>query len=214
MRHATKLVLFLTAPLLFTQCGINRQVQQAKGLSKSKYAIHSADSITIAGYDVREFKDMRGLDDVNPLNYPRIAAGLIKKDVPFRANLNVEITNPTNEIAAINQFDYRLLLAGNELASGTVDRRVEVPANGGKVIVPIPVNANAYGLISSSSTRNAFVDLVRNLAGSDQVAPARVTLKIRPTLMLGNKQVKYPGYIDIDKEITRDMLSPNNKPAP
>ncbi len=213
MRHVITSVLFVTTSLLFSQCGINRQVQQAKGLSKSKYAIRSADNMTIAGYDIREFKDMRGLEDVNPLNYPRIAAGLVSHDVPFRTNLNVEITNPTNDVAAINQFDYKLLLAGNELASGTVDQRVEVPA-GGKTIVPIPVNANAYSLISSSSTRNAFVDLVRSLAGSDQVSPSRVTLKIRPTLMLGNKEVKYPGYIDIDKEITRYMLSPNNKPAP
>lgn len=213
MRHIITAILLVTAPLLFTQCGINRQVQQAKGLSKSKYAIRSADNMTIAGYDIREFKDMRGLEDVNPLNYPRIAAGLVSHDVPFQTNLNVEITNPTNEVAAINQFDYKLLLAGNELASGTVNQRVEVPA-GGKTIVPIPVNANAYGLLSSSSTRNAFVNLVRSLAGSDQVSPSRVTLKIRPTLMLGNKEVKYPGYTDIDKEITRDMLSPNNKPAP
>lgn len=213
MRHVIKLILLVTAPLLFSQCGINKQVQQAKGLSKSKYDLQSADSITIAGYDIREFKDMRGLDDVNPLNHPRIAAGLLKRDVPFRANLNVEITNPTSDIAAINQFDYRLLLAGNELASGTVDQRVEVPP-GGKTVVAIPVNANAYALISSSSTRNAFVDLVRSLAGSDQVTPSRVTLKIKPTLMIGNKEVKYPGYIDIDKEITRDMLSPKNKQTP
>lgn len=201
-------------PVLFSQCGINRQVQQAKMLGKSQYAVRSADSITIAGYDVEEFKDIRQLEDINPLKYPRIAAGLLSRNIPFRANINLEIVNPTNDVAAINQFDYRLLLAGNELATGTVQQRVEVPPGGGKVVVPIPVNANAYELVTNASTRNAFVDLVRNLAGSSQVPPSRVTLKIKPTLMLGNKQVKYPGYIDIDKEVTRDMLLTARKPNP
>ncbi|GAB4025038.1 hypothetical protein [Spirosoma koreense] len=213
MRQLVRLVLLAT-PVLFSQCGINRQVQQAKGLSKSQYAIHSADSVTIAGYDIQEFKDIRQLEDISPLNYPRIAAGLLGKDIPFHANVNLEIVNPTQDTAAINQFDYRLLLAGNELATGTVDRRVAVPPGGGKVLVAIPVNANAYGLVASSATRTAFVDLIRSLAGSSQVTPSRITLKIRPTLTLGNKQVKYPGYIDIYKEVTRDMLLSNRKPTP
>jgi hypothetical protein len=205
MRHPIKLAL-LIIPVLLTQCGINRQVQQAKGLSKSRYAVQSADSVTIAGYDIQEFKDIKQLDDVNPLKYPRVAAALLRKDVPFKANINLEIVNPTNDTAAINQFEYRLLLAGNELATGTVERRVAVPPGGGKVLVAIPVNANAYSLIANLGTRKAFADLIGNLAGSKQTDPSRVTLKIKPTLMLGNKSVQYPGYIDIDKEITRDML--------
>lgn len=213
MRSSIKLAL-LAVPVLFSQCGVNRQVQQAKTLSKSQYAVQSADSISIAGYDIQEFKDIRKLDDVNPLKYPRVAAGLLRKDVPFKASINLEITNPTNDIAAINQFDYRLLLAGNELATGVVQQRIEVPANGGKVIVPIPVNANAYGIITNSSTRNAFIDLVRNLAGSSQTSPSRITLKIRPTIMLGNKAVKYPGYIDIDKEVNRDLILSGKKTNP
>lgn len=213
MRSSIKLAL-LVVPVLFSQCGVNRQVQQAKTLSKSQYAVQSADSISIAGYDVQEFKDIRKLDDVNPLKYPRVAAGLLRKDVPFKASINLEITNPTNDIAAINQFDYRLLLAGNELATGVVQQRIEVPANGGKVIIPIPVNANAYGIITNSSTRNAFIDLVRNLAGSSQTSPSRITLKIRPTIMLGNKAVKYPGYIDIDKEVNRDLILSGKKTNP
>lgn len=84
-------------------------------------------------------------------------AGLLKREVSFNALINLEITNPTNEVAAINQFEYRLLLAGSELATGLINQRVEVPANEGKLIAPILINTNAYGLISSSATRIAFV---------------------------------------------------------
>ncbi|MBO0949938.1 hypothetical protein [Fibrella forsythiae] len=213
MRSSIKLAL-LVAPLLFSQCGVNRQVQQAKMLGKSNYAVRSADNITVAGYDIQEFKDIRQLDEVNPLKYPRIAAGLLSKNIPFRANINLEVVNPTNDLAAINQFDYRLLLDGNELATGAVQQRIEIAPGGGKVLVPIPVNTNAYDLVTNSATRNAFVALVRNLAGSTQAISSRITLKIRPTLVIGNKQIKYPGYIDIDKEVTRDLLLTTQKPNP
>lgn len=213
MRSPIKVAL-LIIPVLFSQCGINRQVQQAKGLSKSRYAVRSADSITIAGYDIQVFKDIRQLEDVNPLNYPAVATGLLRKDIPFKGNINLEIVNPTSDTAAINQFDYRLLLAGNEFATGTVQRRVAVPPGGGKALVAIPVNANAYGLIANLGTRKAFIDLIGNLAGSKQTEPSRITLKIRPTLMLGNKSVQYPGFIDIEKEVTRDLLLAPRTPNP
>ncbi|UHG93816.1 hypothetical protein [Spirosoma oryzicola] len=205
MRLFIKLAL-LAVPLLYTQCGINRQVQQAKGLGKSRYAVHSADNVTLAGYEVSEFKEINRLEDLNPVNYPRLAAGLLSKDIPFKADINLEIVNPTRDTAAINQFEYRLLLSGNELATGTVDQRVVVPPGGGKTLVPIPVNTNVYGLMASRSSRKSFVDLIRNLAGSQRSSPSRITLKIKPTFLVGNKQIKYPGYIDIDKDISKDML--------
>ena len=210
MRPILKLALLAT-PLLLTQCGINKQVQQAKVLSKCKYAIGSADSATIARYDIQEFKEIKQLDEINPLKYPRIATGLVARDVPFRANINLEIVNPTNDLAAINKFEYRLLLSGNELATGVVERRIEVPPGGGKVTVPIPVNANAYNLVANSSTRNAFIDMVRSLAGSSQASKSQITLKIKPTLMLGDKQITYPGYIDIDKDVSRELLLNSQK---
>jgi hypothetical protein len=33
-----------------------------------------------------------------------------------------------------------------------------------------------------------------------------VTLKIRPSFMVGKKSIKYPGYINIEKELSSKML--------
>lgn len=211
--RSTNILAILAIILFLSRCGINRQVQQAKNLSKSRFALQSADSTTIADYPVEVFKDIRQLEDVNPLRYPRIAAGLLERNIPFKTNLNLEITNPTNDTAAINAFEYRLLLGGSELANGHVDQRIVVPPGGGKALAFIPVNANAYGLLTNSSTRNAFINLARSLAGSSQVSPSRVTLKIKPTFVIGNKAVTYPGFISIDKEVNRDLLLKAGEPA-
>ncbi|RYF68430.1 MAG: hypothetical protein EOO39_19425, partial [Cytophagaceae bacterium] len=64
-----KIVLFvlLALPAIFYQCGVSRQIGEAKALGDCKYNIVSADSMLVAGYDVREFRNIRRLEDFNPI---------------------------------------------------------------------------------------------------------------------------------------------------
>lgn len=197
------LILIATLPIVFNSCGVGRQVGEARALGDCKYAIQSADSISLAGYDVRQFRRM---EDLNPARYPRLATGLLTKSIPLNAKINLGITNPTNKKASINQLEYRILLAGQELFTGFLNQRIEVAAGGGRTTVPIRINANAYQLFSDPQTRDAFSQFVGNLAGADNASPSRVTIKIRPTLDLGNKAVNYPGYITIEQEVTNKIL--------
>ena len=203
-----KIVLFvlLALPAIFYQCGVSRQVGEAKALGDCKYNIISADSMLVAGYDVREFRNMRRLEDFNPIKYPRLAAGLLTRNIPFGAKINLEITNPTAKLAALNQLEYRVLLAGKELAQGFINQRVEVPSAGGKTIVPVRLKTNAYELLTDPATRDAFANVLRNLSGDQSSSPTKVTIKIKPTIDMFNKAVNYPGYITIEQELTGKML--------
>lgn len=193
-------------PFLMSRCGVSRQLTEAKALGDCRYAIKSADSVEIAGYDVRQFRNMRSISDFNPIKFPRIAAGLLTRNVPLDARINLAITNPTNKNAAINQLEYRVLLAGQELFQGFLNQRIEVAPGGGQTVIPIRLNANAYQLLTDDKTREAFTQFVGNLAGSDDSKASRVTIKIKPTLDLGNKAINYPGYITIEQDVTNKIL--------
>jgi hypothetical protein len=193
-------------PLLLTRCGVSRQITEAKALGDCRYSIKSADSISLAGYDIRQFRDMRSINDFNPVKFPRIAAGLLTQNVPLDARVNLGVTNPTNRKAAINQLEYRILLAGQELFNGFINQRIEVAPGGGQTVVPIRINANAFQLLSDAKTRDAFTQFISNLAGTENTKASRVTIKIKPTLDLGNKAVNYPGYITIEQDVTNKIL--------
>ncbi|QKZ12407.1 hypothetical protein [Spirosoma sp. KUDC1026] len=197
------LVLVLALPLLFSQCSINKQISQAKALGDCRYSIASADSVFLAGVDIREF---RKLEDINPARYPRLAAGLLTRNVPLDARINLDITNPTNKLAGINQLEYRILLAGQELFNGFLNQRIEVQPGGGKTRVPVRLNTNAFQLLTDAKTRDAFTQLVQNLSGSANTSPSKLTIKIKPTLDLAGGQVNYPGYITIDQDVTNKIL--------
>ena len=204
------LFLLLALPALFYQCGVSRQIGEAKALGDCRYNVLSADSIYVGGYDVREFKDIKRLEDINPLKYPRLAAGLLARTIPFSTRVNLEITNPTTKLAALNQLQYIVLLSGKEFANGFINQRVEVQPAGGRTIVPVRLQTNAYDLLTDPATREAFTNLFRNLSGDQSTAPSKVTIKIKPTLDLFNKAVNYPGYITVEQELTGKMLLNGN----
>ena len=198
-------LLLAVLPLLFSQCSVNQQLSQAKALADCKYTIASADSVLLAGTDVRQFQ-FRKLEDLT--RYPKLAAGLLLRNVPLSARINLDIRNPTAKLAGINQLEYKILLAGQDLFNGFLDQRIEVPP-GGQTQIPIRLTTNAYQLITDASTRDAFVQLVQNLGGAANTQPSKLTIKIKPTLALGNKAVNYPGYITIEQEITNKILTGN-----
>lgn len=201
------LVLLLAVlPFLFSRCSVNQQISQAKALGDCRYTIASADSVFLAGTDIREF---RKIEDLNPARFPRLATGLLTRNVPLDARVNLDITNPTNKMAGINQLEYRVLLAGQELFNGFLNQRIEVPAGGGRTRVPIKLSTNAYQLLTDAKTRDAFTQLVQNLSGASGSKPSKLTIKIKPTLALGNKAINYPGYITIDQDVTNKILLGN-----
>jgi len=193
----------LVLPLLLSRCGVNKQISQAKTLGDCRYAIASADSVYLAGVDVRQF---RKLEDINPARYPRLAAGLLTRNVPLEGLINLDITNPTNKLAGINQLEYRILLAGQELFTGFLNQRIEVQPGGGKTSVPVRLSANAYQLFTDPKTRDSFMQLVQNFSGAADAQPSKLTIRIKPTLDLGGKQINYPGYITINQDVTNKIL--------
>lgn len=182
-------------------CGINKQAQQIKALEACTYKIKNVNSITLAGTDLSKLINQQ---DFNIASLPGVALGLLRKDIPLRANLNLEITNPSANLAAINQFEYKILVNNTDLAEGIVNQAVSIP-QGHTVTVPVQMGSNIYGLISSGNVLNDIIRAAQKGSKSDEKL-GLLTIKIKPTIMFGNTPVKYPGYITINKDISSKIL--------
>ncbi len=201
MKNIVSLILIAA---IFTACrGLNGQVDQIKALEKCKYEVSSVDSIYAANINVKE---LRGIEITDLLKAPRLALALMRKNVPLKARVNLVINNPSNQLAAINQFEYKVLIKGSELAGGFVNQKIAVSPNGGTTTIPIQINSNIYHILSDDKAMDAITDFLIGSDDSDKERKGMVTIKIKPTLDFGNKQIKYPGYITIDKEISSKNL--------
>ena len=188
--------------LAFISCGINKQAKQLQTLEDCIYEIRSADSVYVAGRDVSK---MINNNSISISSMPELAWAYLQKDIPLKARINLKITNPTKEMAAINRFEYLVLVKGQQLASGLVNRKVSV-APGDSVTVPVSVNANIYQILSNGNTMKEIVEFMKG--GNDAATEKKgiVTLKIKPSIAIGDNLVNYPGYITIEKEISSKIL--------
>lgn len=196
-----RIVLYSLLAIIISSCGINKQAQQIKALEECDYKLVSASNITVAGTAIKKIVDQQ---TINLANLPSLALGFLRKDIPLRATLNVEVTNPSAKMAAINNFDYIILINKQEIANGVVDQAIEINA-GQKTQIPVQLNVNIYQFLSNGKTLDdisKFLSATSN--GTTQVG--LVTIKIRPSIKVGNDLVKYPGYITIDKEVSNKIL--------
>ncbi len=204
MRKISLVLLGIILVGIFQRCAVTKQISEVKTLSNCKYALASAENITLAGIDISQ---MRGLQDFDLAQSPKLAVALFRKEVPLNLRLNLDVTNPTKNLAGINQFEYKVFLAENEIFTGMYDQRIEVQPKGGTTRVPMQLSTNAYRFISDVKAREALMNMVENLSGKQNATPSKLIIKLKPTLGIGNAQIDYPGYITIEKNVNPQMFS-------
>lgn len=196
-----KIFLLCLTVIMIQSCGVNQQTKQINALGKCTYKIKSADNIFIAGADAKKLLNDQ---NINLSSLPGLALGLLRKDIPLKARLNLEITNPTSNLAAINEFEYKILINKEELANGFINQEVNVPP-GQSTTVPVDLTANLYPFVSNGKMMNDITDFLK--AGKNgEEKKGMLTLKIRPSIKVAGVLVKYPGFITIDKEISSKIL--------
>ena len=184
-----------------SSCSINKQAQQIKALEQCDYKLNDINQITIAGTDLKRLVTDQS---INLVNLPALALGFLRQDIPLRANLQLEITNPSTSLAAISNFDYIILINKQELVNGTVDQRISIEP-GKTTIVPVMLNTNIYQFLSNQKILDEVTKFLTSPKNGTETK-GMVTIKIKPSIMVGGGLVKYPGYTTIDKEVSSKIL--------
>lgn len=180
---------------ILTSCGVSRQKAQIENLGKCKYDIQSVDSIRVAGTSIQKIVKSDGID-LSAL--PSVALGMLRKNIPLDAVVRLKIQNPTLKKAAINQFQYIILFEKKQLAEGIVNHSISLDP-GQSTIASVRLNTNIYDLINNG-------DLAGFIGSNSNTKKGLFTIKIKPSINIAGKSIFYPGYITIDKEVSRNIL--------
>jgi hypothetical protein len=197
-----RIIVFAAIVALLAGCGIDRQAKELRALEKCRYEFVSADSVFLAGTDVNKLIK-NGKVDISRM--PGVALGFLSRDIPLSGVLNLRITNPTKNLAGIRQFAYKIEVEGREVLDGTSDLPIEVPP-GETITVPVRLKTNVYKFLSDGPTLNKLLAFIQSARDGETDEKVNLTFNIKPTLALGNKQINYPGYIRIDKQVDAEFL--------
>lgn len=192
--------IFLFIILIFIQISC-RTLKELRTLSNCEFRLSAIENPSLAGVSIF---DKRRFSDLNLRDAGKIITSLTKGELPLIFTLNVEVKNPNPKLAALNQLEWIAFIDDIEIFSGTMAERVEIPPYNG--ISPIPLNIKTDLMeVLSKSSRQAILNFGFNLADMGK-KPTRVTLKVKPAIMIGKKLLKYPGYIKVNKDFNSDQV--------
>ena len=100
----------------------------------------------------------------------------------------------------MNRLEYITLIDDVEIATGTLNRRIEIPANGGVSIIPLQLGTDLLEILQGES-RQALVNFGLNLADAGN-RPTRVSIKVKPTILIGAVELQYPGYYQLNYDFS------------
>ena len=186
--------LLLSLSFLFSSCSILDQAGEMKTFTKCQFRLRDVQGVRLAGVDVQNVQSM---NDLSFTETGQISMAALSGKLPLDFTLNVEVQNPNNQNASMNQMYWELYIDDIDITKGKVSQRVSIPP-GGTAIMPVGVQVDLFEVLSGESA-NAVMNFGMNLSGSGG-APSRVKLKIKPTIYIGTTQLKYPGFFTIEED--------------
>ena len=194
MKTKNVVILLLTIVIL-NSCDILNQVKQMETFAKCEFRLNTVQNISLAGVYIQNIKKF---SDVNLLDAAKITAALAQGSLPLSLTLNVDVKNPNSTTAAMNKLEWILLIDNIEMVRGINNQRVSVSPNGGISTLPLQITTDLKKVLSGKSSE-AMLNFGCNLAGVGN-RPTRITLKAKPSIMIANKSIAYPGYITVNNE--------------
>ena len=185
-------IFFLFAVLFVASCS---QIKEFTNLLTCDFRLASANNITLGGVNVQKLKSF---SDLALIDGATLLASVASGSLPLNFTLNVEARNPNKEKAALSKLDWMAFIDDTQIAAGTTAQRVEIAPNNGTGTFPIRINTDLVKILSGQSGKN-IVNFGLNLVDAGN-RPTRISLKAKPTVMVGSYAVQYPGFITIKKD--------------
>jgi hypothetical protein len=180
--------------LVVITLGSCRQLKELSSFANCEFRLGSVQNTSLAGVNVQQ---VRSLSDLNLLQAGKITAAYASGSLPLSLTLNVDVKNPNATQAAMNSMDWILLIDGKEIVDGTVNDRIAITPNGGVATLPIQIRADLRKILAKNSTEEN-INMGLGLAGNGNKPSPKLTLKVKPSFLIGGSSIKYPGYINVN----------------
>lgn len=187
-----KTIIIFSTILLMYSCDVVQQIGGAYNLSQCKYNYNSIDNVQIAGVNLGKTKSVSVLQIAS---LTTILSGGALQNIPFSMVLNLDVENPNEKAAAfLNGMDYMIELNDMEFTSGKLDVPVRIEP-GETTVVPLSIGVDLMNLMNRYSKDKVASEMSRFLGISP--GQTKVTVKLWPKVLIGNKPIKSPAHIPV-----------------
>ncbi len=191
-----KVIILFAAAVMLTGCDVLKQVEGMQMLTKCEFRINTISDIQLAGVNVSGVKK---ISDINPLDALIITNAWLSNQLPLDFNLNLEVKNPNNQPASMNRLDWILFIDDMQMLEGAVNERF-VTGAGETGNLPVQIGFNLAEVLKGESKDKIISTALGLVDGSGK--STRVMVKLKPSLMVGQQTIMYPGWLEVRHEFT------------
>ena len=181
--------------MLISSCDVIQQATELTTFAKCKFKLNTIENINLAGVNVQKIKNYSKL---NFMEIAKLTSAVTSGNLPLNFTLNLKVDNPNQKQAAMNRFDWILFIDDIEMNRGVTERRVEIPS-GEDAILPLQMTMNLKKVLKGK-TLKTLINFGLNLADASN-KPSRITIKAKPTIIIGGRAIPYPDFITIKSDI-------------
>ena len=172
-------------------------LKELSALKDCEFRMGTIENPLLAGVDISKIVTTK---DYSLEQTGKITKSILQGTLPLTFILNVDVKNPNQKNASLNRLEYIAYIDETEVASGSMEEHVVIPAGGGIATIPLKIETDILDLLKKEPI-NTLLNYTLNLADSGN-RPVRISAKIKPWLQIGNKDVEYPGYLTITKDFS------------
>jgi hypothetical protein len=103
-------------------------------------------------------------------------------------------------MAAVNKLEWIAFIDDIQVSDGVIADRIEVSPNGGTAIIPIRIQTDLFQYLEGDNPRT-MLNFGLNLVDAGG-QPTRLSMQIKPSVVIGGQTVTYPGYFTITHEFS------------
>ncbi len=182
--------LFIIPLIIFaTGCVLTRSARFAKcDFNYDEVVELKANGINVLGKDE--------LSDFSTAESFSLSKAFAQRSLKVDLQMNVEVVNENPKKAVLNTVDWILQVKNKEVLLGTTSQRIEVLGDGGKATLPLKASFDIFKVLSDYSYSE--ITSILWAISDNPNNPNVFTFKLKPSFQMAGKQVKYPGYININ----------------
>jgi hypothetical protein len=177
-------------------------------LKKLQFKLGNVNGFKVNGLDI---SNLGQSSQINPIDYARLAVAISQKRLPVEFTLNVLARNPNEATTTgsqptslfLRKMDWTLVIDDRTTISGTVDKRLEIPANGQTTTIPFTMQLDLFKFFGDKG-----LDDLLNLAftiGGAKGSSSHLKLSAKVTVEAFGQQITYPNELTI---VDRDFTNP------
>jgi LEA14-like dessication related protein len=170
-------------------------LQELTALKDCEFRLGTLENPLLAGVDISKVFSAK---DFSIDQTGKLSRSILQGTLPLSFILNVDVKNPNPKNASLNRLEYLAFIDDTQIASGSMEEHVVIPAGGGIATIPVKVQTDVMDLLKKEPM-NTVLNYALNLADNGK-RPVRVSIKIKPWIQIGSVDREYPGYITINQD--------------